>query len=215
MAWVRQFDYSQGKDRRWPAIGQANGVCYALSMYWVIQTSKGEDFLKWLSPPPEASSGGSSTFGVGMIQSVKKLMENQTKFMQFESEIRGIPWSVLNQDNTAGRELKLKYAKTFIEGNSGLKATGALMIRDTASLEQISGDIISKPGYVMLGYWKNGWGGHACAAYVGNPDVWYFDPNWGQFWFDSTGAFRTWFRSQMCSEYKLNNGVEDAGMQHY
>jgi hypothetical protein len=35
-------------------------------------------------------------------------------------------------------------------------------------------------------------GGHVCGAWAGQ-DVTYFDPNYGEFWFATAAAFRSWF----------------------
>jgi hypothetical protein len=214
MAWERQWDYDQGKDRRWPAIGLGGGVCYALSMYWIVKWSKGEDYLAWLSPPKEASSQGKSTFGVGQLQSIKKLMENQSKFLG-SIQHPGIKNQPFPLDDLPARTRKLAYAKLFIEGNSDLKAQGRLVLLQGAPLDQIAAAIVANQGYVMLGWFKDGFGGHACAAYVGSPDVWFFEPNFGQYWFSDTGSFKTWYRSYMCMNYRLNSGTTDAGAQHY
>lgn len=205
MAWQRQWDYDQGRDKRWLAMQETrDGACYALAMYWVVVWARGEDYFEWLSPPKEASSKGSSTIGVGMVQNVRKLMENQGKFL-----------GKLNVLGQPGRNLKLGYAKTMIEGNCELKATEQLVLLQGASLDQIAADITGREGYVMLGWYKENLGGHACAAHVGQSEVFFFEPNFGQYWFDTKESFRTWYRSYMSMKYRLNAGTNESGTQHF
>ena len=45
--------------------------------------------------------------------------------------------------------------------------------------------------YRTIGIWGPG-GAHAMAAWVGQ-DVAFFDPNFGEFWFEKSGDFINWF----------------------
>lgn len=205
MAWERQWDYNQGKDKRLLAMKETQGgACYALSMYWIVNWAKGINYLEWLSPPLEASSKGNTTFGVGMVQNLRKIMENQNKFLSYQTVL-----------GKSSRNLKLGYAKIMIEGNCILRSTRRLVIENNASLDQIASNIADAEGYVMLGWYKSDFGGHACAAHVGPAEVFFFDPNFGQYWFDSKSSFKTWYRSYMCMNYRLNKGLDEAGTEHY
>lgn len=169
-----------------------NGICYALSLFWMALHANEIDFWHWLAGGPEKSTpsrrflrgpaneiialhGALNSFAFsGGRQTAKQL--RVTRNVYAEHWMRGAGLNEMNYMNWLEASIA---AEEELLNAVALKDMVGGQNRGTGFYKQI---IFRSPG-----------SGHSCAAWVGT-DVCFFDPNYGEFWFPSAEKFKEWFR---------------------
>jgi len=154
------------------------GVCAALSAHWMHQASRGGSLMDDLI----RNDGG---LDAGLFAQVANL---QTRSILGADQDRIIYGELTNQFGLRALPTRDR------EGGNPSAAELA---------EAISGNTRGIVLYRYISFVGRG-GGHAVAAAVTDNDITYFDPNYGQFHFDSLDRFRQWFpRYWSRSQYDL------------
>ncbi|MEO1656346.1 MAG: YopT-type cysteine protease domain-containing protein [Pseudomonadota bacterium] len=181
---VYHLRYTAG--RRW------GGVCKALCIYWMSSHANDHDFWSWLFD----NNGHINVRKAGMIADMQgaymgqanhagglnvrnALVESKYHFMKRMLQKMG-----LVERKTAHGNSRSVNEQAFAPGNSFSRG------RELAELvapEYVMGQAM----YKQLSFHGNR-GGHAVALWVAQ-DVMFFDPNFGEFWFEHVADFRRWF----------------------
>lgn len=181
-----------------------NGACYALCVFWASLHAQDADFWGWLYKKANDSSWGK----------ISKTMADK---------VVGFHGALYNKKFTDGLASASsqgitthQYAENAMLSLSRLRKTSSVNKQGVgASGNDICANIIYKRGsktggvYILLSLWKTSalHSGHECAVYVGAPDIAYFDPNYGEFWFPDTESFSTWFAVYWLDSYSKDYGA--------
>jgi YopT peptidase len=176
--WMHQRRYDTGET--W------SGICMALSTYWLKYHATDRDFWHWL---------GQS--GAGFIET----RANEIANLQGRYDValaRGVSernWlrsqlasSGIVEQGACANMLK---ATTFVESNPNLPKNLHPQVFASMIATAIAPAHLPLPVYKIIGFSGTA-GGHATAAWVGT-DVCFFDPNFGEFWFETRLGFRKFF----------------------
>jgi hypothetical protein len=145
------------------------GICATLSTCWILEHAAGRSLFTWLYTGFEKS--GNAARGVGMR------MGRLTNVMS----LRGEGDAALDAGlRVMGDKVPLGAAD---EARVFTSQALASAICDTAAHDA--------GRYLMIGI-EGTVGAHSMAAYVAT-DVCFFDPNFGEFWFENHHMFQAWF----------------------
>lgn len=209
------WDYRQGKDYRWAnQIVTNNGACQGLSIYWVINTANKIPYLEWLGPPQVASlKGGINPPKRGEeMDGVIRVMKQQAKVFKLPNPDGKINMRAINMKWATDRIAKCERGG----GSTNLTADGDLVVLNNAPCLNVGKEVASKSGYVFFGFYLNGWGGHACAAYIhSDGDINFFDPNFGEYYIKGVSLFTTWFSKELMEKMYNTNKCDQAEVQHF
>jgi hypothetical protein len=148
------------------------GVCKALSVYWLGFHANDEDFWGWLT--------NNGFIRVDVAAHIITEHQESTKGAGQSAWERNILATVGVIPQAGGT--------SFDQDTSSLSG----VVRGRTIAQAIAPDK-GRWGYKSISYRRVGaTGGHATVAWVGQ-DVTYFDPNYGEFWFENRANFRTWF----------------------
>ncbi|MBW2279888.1 MAG: hypothetical protein JRG76_04250 [Deltaproteobacteria bacterium] len=186
---------------REPAV--AYGTCEALSTYWIREHAAGRSLFTWLYAGFEKS--GNAARGVGMR------MGRLTNVMSLQVEEGAEPDAGVHPGrDTASEEWLVAHAndvRRIYSSRDAMRIPGLRVMGDKALLggtgetrvftsQALASAICDSAGHDAGRYLKSGIegtaGGHSMAAYVAG-DVCFFDPNFGEFWFESHQMFKSWF----------------------
>jgi hypothetical protein len=186
--------FSQGSDDKEKGVGywyhqrkkasgaKWGGVCKALSVYWIAMHANDADFWGWLM-----EGGWGQAERVNMVCDLHGAYSNRDKKLSTDA------WTA----QTLGRVGIIEQRSTV--GGGSLKTVG-VSNQKFGGNSQYAGAIFAKsiaPAYKGIGRYKQfsfhrKGGGHAVCAWVAQ-DVAFFDPNYGEYWFETTAGFRQWF----------------------
>jgi YopT peptidase len=165
-----------------------NGVCFALSLMWIAFHAKDEDFWGWLYGQDTISRtpyGSIASNRATMIVGLQGALYNRS----FTADLKSANARGLSSQGLAEYWLRSDGIVKISYGN-----VPVTKIQKVAAnlATQLAPDSYKVGGcYKELGMFSPN-GGHSCAAWVGS-DVTYFDPNFGEFWFEKAAQFRKWF----------------------
>lgn len=168
----------------------ADGVCELLSARWIIEHAHGRSLKSWLGGEHIDASK------IRLLMQLFILGDSYDPEMVIDPAARGRGTlygtgaqqtkSTINYLMTQGlvRSTGQGRAEAWREGQYG----GGEKIK-----HGLARAICEEPGdYRTIGVWGRV-GGHAMAAYAGLNSVMYFDPNFGEFSFNSHDRFTNWF----------------------
>lgn len=184
-----------------------DGVCEMLSAKWIDEHAHDGHLSNWLM------SGGAINpsrvrqlmqwFIIGSEMKPRFMVRADAKTRSSagvkQDEGLGIQGGEVNQD---------KATRNFLLSRGIIQRSGGLQngwgVGSKAGGEKIkirlAQDICDSRGgtgsYRIIGIYGRDGGGHCMAAWCGLQDVAFFDPNFGEFWFDDKAKFQKWFRDQ-------------------
>lgn len=178
------------------------GICEALSTYWIREHAGGGSL--WTFLYAGATGGGKRGAGLDM----GRLMSIMTLHAEGgHAHDRAGPGVLYAQDNVSERwlagmgvqrrrtrRMNERYGDAPYSGNAQpMFAGGTTTVFDARSLvnDICAGTARDTGHYQKIGAAGKG-GAHSMAAWVAN-DVCFFDPNFGEFWFETKDAFKDWF----------------------
>jgi YopT-type cysteine protease-like protein len=180
------------------------GICEALSTYWIREHARGGSLWNFLYAG--ATGGGKKGAGLNMgrLMSIMTLhaegghaVDNAAAHVKYAQENASERWlegmGVLRRKSSS---MNQRIANLPFSGNSlSMMANGKTTMFDASSLADdiCAGTARDTGHYQKIGVEGKG-GAHAMAAWVAN-DVCFFDPNFGEFWFETKDAFKKWFTS--------------------
>lgn len=176
------------------------GVCVALSAVWIAHHAWDRDFWGWLygEPMQRHEKPEPNKYYERLLASSGRFIVDVQKAYMHEMTVAPPDLSFAQMGKRTGARM----ARRMIDGFMSQLGIGrhyrgdvskSNLSRTASNLaSQLAPDRFGGGGcYKELNITGPG-GGHACAAWVGE-DVTYFDPNYGEFWFPTTTAFRYWF----------------------
>lgn len=180
--------FGQGSDHRGKGLGYWyhqragwHGVCKALSVYWIFFHALDQDFWGWLYGPNGRIDAQKAAKIIDLHAAYKSRSGGLTKDGWTDQKLLGahlIPRSGI----VSGARLKV----TGVANQSNPYLAGRLIGDSIAPTDYEGGS------YKQLSFHNPDGGGHAVAAWV-ERDVAFFDPNYGEYWFETKADFRKWF----------------------
>jgi len=215
------FSYEQAKDNRWTAsappgsvaqttvgamqfaTGQvkplptvtSDGACHGISMWWLIKRSLGDNFWDWFGPPAAAAPGSQASNGKAgePVECIKEVMHLQKAFLANPGKNRAA-------NHMAAVNYILKRATPHLVRRRNL------VLRRNATFATLAAEITVAKGYVLAGYWRQNWGGHAVAAHILNDaSVEFMDPNIGEIEFADFRSFYAWAKGACATHYNFSS----------
>ena len=203
----------------------AEGVCAALSTVWVSRRAKGEDFFKYLDSnqaraqvamlqhreeaASELKKPISAEFGK-IAEELAKVRDSEDLKPKDKKDLRED--LLLQQRRLAGLDNLLvveryQYRVDYIKKQAGLdgKIDKGLEIPKAVKNVSASGE-----GFVIFGM-KGKDSGHAVGLYRNRDGVRFFDPNYGEAFFEDRADFQVFLSEyvDLCSRDVLNGTLED------
>ncbi|WNZ56521.1 YopT-type cysteine protease domain-containing protein [Microbulbifer sp. MKSA007] len=186
------YNFSQCKD---PVKAQitihedtSGGVCEALSAFWIKHHSDGGSLWDWLMPAGALDE--QHLFHVMTLQQAGT-QDNQDRTTEAWLSTQNIFPTSQNvfggafPNGRGGNTIRGIHNPRRAQGQSGVFSPNALA-REII-LDQTGG----AGCYKKIGL-DGTFAGHAMAAWVAQ-DITFFDPNFGEFWFESRNSFFNWF----------------------
>lgn len=197
-ACVKKF--SQGSDNNQKGVGWVYhlrvknngsrwaGICKAMSVYWISCHATDVDFWGWLTHNSDTVHRDSAVHLCDLHGSYS----NRAAHGNFATRAQ------LGLDKHGWVKLQLSkagVAERLAIGNGGSLSTNAAFISASSRMRrgrQIANELVKNSGcYKQLSF-HGAHGGHATALWVGE-DVTFFDPNYGEYWFETQANFKRWF----------------------
>lgn len=176
-----------------------NGICEMLSAKWIDEHAHGGALANWIVN----TNGQIDPSKIRMLMQLFILGETMRPSKMIGREIRGDDWDLVgggqNQDNATRNFLA---SRGIIRRGNGLqngwgvgKKSGSAKIK-----VKLAQDLCDSRGgsgsYRIIGIYEKGNSGHCMACYTGLQDIAFFDPNFGEFWFEDKTRFRNWFTDE-------------------
>lgn len=211
--------FNQGSDDRTKGVGywyhqrkKANGsrwggVCKALSIYWIATHAQEDDFWGWLF----------SNKGWADALNATEILDLHGEYGSGRGGLSKDNWTlkILQNFGLVEKRGMANGASLTAAGNAGSSyQTLSILAQAIAPNYRRGSDC-----YKQLSIHSSSGGGHAVAAWVAE-DVLFFDPNYGEYWFETPRQFRTWFYQFWCisgyvnkyqAGYKINCYGKPAG----
>jgi len=178
-----------------------NGICKALSAKWIAEHANDRSLWTWLCTPgtTNVKQGAIANLMVNFTEGVQRTGPLSNPTMKKKDggvkDTGDLTYQTFVTDKYLGLyNLKRRgIVSTGISGKNldrinfgyGIKTGQQLAVRLQEKYLNSSGG-----SYVAIGVL--GRGGHAMAAFVGQ-DIAFFDPNFGEFYFENQSDFRKWF----------------------
>ena len=169
----------------------ADGICEMLSAKWIDEHAHERSLAAWLmdgnSINPSKIRMLMQLFIVGGTMRPSKMLGRD--------DVRGMQRGDQDQDKATQNFL---LSRGIIRRGGGLQNGWGVGARAGGEkikrkLAQDLCDVRGGTGsYRIVGIWGRS-GGHCMAAYTGLKDIAFFDPNFGEFWFEDKAKFKTWF----------------------
>ena len=180
------YYYRQTGGHRW------GGVCKALCIYWMSAHAADQDFWSWLfsnNGRMNAHNAGlvcdmqgaylGDAGNAGTVLPMNRLVESKHHFMKRELDRAGL----VERKTVFGNSRSITH-----QNFAGLTARArGRELAEILAPEYRMGEAM----YKQLSFWGRG-GAHATALWVAQ-DVMFFDPNFGEFYFEHARDFRDWF----------------------
>lgn len=205
------FPFSQGINPVAGMIGKSKitkgGICQALSEMWVVFHAHDESLWNWLYTGSQINSSALANVAYNFkYGSVKEggdwnALDDQDRnsdmwFLQYG--IRRRTGAVMGKSNMSidGKLQKVNVANRSLvdekrTGGMSRCGLGKNLARDLVSGSMVKNRGLGDGTYRMIGIY-GGDGSHCMCAYVGQ-DVAFFDPNFGEYWFEKRADFERWF----------------------
>lgn len=186
------WKFSQIKDPVATIIGKNNitkdGICEMLSAKWIECHAHDDHLANWLK------GGGNQEIDPSKIRLLMQLFAIGETMNP--GAMVGNPQAHITHSQTEAtvRWLKAKglIKRGTVASYDGSRSGGSRSGYATAIANAIASSWYNGSGsYRTIGIWGPG-GGHAMAAWVAQ-DVAFFDPNYGEFWFQNRYDFIAWF----------------------
>jgi len=178
--------------------GTAGGICQALAAKWIAEHANDGSLWNWLCTP------GTSNVQQGKIAN---LMINFNESITtnrgsgaFNSTVSrsgsqgGMAWQDVVTEKYLAQYGVIRRGMAQAKMNSSRSMNSGTGVGLGSSLaRKLDPALWNGQGfYILISIMGNG--GHALAAYVGRDDVAFFDPNFGDFYFDSRAKFKSFMR---------------------
>lgn len=179
-----------------------DGICEMLSAKWVDEHAHEGHLATWLA------NGGKTIdpskirllmqlFAIGTDMSASRMVEDARQPAGPGGKVQYRPIHRGGTDQTKATRNFLLSRGLIRRGDGWTKGWGAGDDGAGAKIKlELARQLVDSKGgtgsYRMIGVWGKG-GAHAMAAYVGLHDIAFFDPNFGEFWFESKQQFVPWF----------------------
>ena len=216
---LKSFDQTKYMKKKEFPKRLAEGVCAALSTVWVSRRAKGEDFFKYLDSNQARAQvamlqhreEGASELDKALSAESRKIQEKREKLREDENDLRR---DLLDQK--AGlfkseaflRDLKRsQYRVDYIKKQAGLDGKIDRGLETPKAVKNVSA---SGEGFVIFGInGKNS--GHAVGLYRNRDGVRFFDPNYGEAFFEDRADFERFLSEfvDLCSMDVLGGTMED------
>ena len=164
------------------------GICKAMSVYWIACHATDVDFWGWLTHNSNTVHRDSAVHLCDLHGSYSNRADHGNFATRNQLGLDKHGW-VKYQLSKAG------VAERLSIGNGGSLSVDSAFTSASSRTRrgrQIANALVKNPGcYKQLSFHRSG-GGHATALWVGD-DVTFFDPNYGEFWFEHKSNFKRWF----------------------
>lgn len=172
----------------------SGGICEMLSAKWLEMHAKGDHMANWLQ-------GRDGQIDASKVRYLMQLFAIGTTMAPGQMTERGgggnwdqdratQQWLCAKGVVRRGSIVGMRWGQDFLHGEQGANAQRGGRRRDFAA--QLGRAITaSYESYKMVGIAGPNFA-HACAAWSAQ-DVAFFDPNFGEFWFEDPRAFERWF----------------------
>lgn len=198
-------NYMQSRDYRWKASGPAdeppkavanpsgaigewlptatsNGACFALSLWWMIKNSKGEDYWDWLGPPSSAcpQRGFGATASVTPTHGAGKGVSQLIGLARAGEVVAKIQATMRAQAAMDEMGKFVVADRTVTAENPALRRT-----MPDGGYADLLDEIPLTDGYYYISIGNAGFNKgkgfyHGTACAIAGDDVRYFDPNFGE-----------------------------------
>jgi hypothetical protein len=184
--------FSQGSDDRTKGLGywyhqrkkkngkKWGGVCKALSVYWIAYHANDWDFWGWLMENGWAQAERATI--ICDLHGAYGKRDGLSKY-NWMKQVLATAHVVERRSNHNGAAMVLTGSGDAVTGKTYLN--GRLIAEAVAPNYRLGGGC-----YRQLSF--HGGGGHAVALWAAE-DATFFDPNYGEYWFEHVGDFRKWF----------------------
>ena len=186
-----------------------DGICEMLSAKWIDEHAHDSALPNWLMDRNQINA---SKIRLLMQWFIIGDTMRPSKMIDPDSMAPGIQRGEQNQDKATQNFL---LSRGIIRRGGGLqngwgvgnKAGGAkIKIKLAADLIDSRGGTGS---YRIIGIYGSGGSGHCMACYTGLKDIAFFDPNFGEFWFEDKRKFVKWFTDDFFPKSFYSNILND------
>ena len=178
--WYHQRNKNNGS--RWA------GICKAMSVYWISSHATDVDFWGWLTRNSTTISQESAIHLCDLHGSYSSRNDHGNFATRSELGMTKHQWMAFQLGKAGVVERTSISNGGSLSHDSGFTSANSRLLRG----RQIATALAENPGcYKQLSFHRSG-GGHATALWVGD-DVTFFDPNYGEFWFERRANFQRWF----------------------
>jgi len=198
----------------------ASGICEMLSAKWIDEHANGRSLSTWLMDGdainPSKISLLMQFFIIGTTLSPSKMIDIGHIVGSSPNGLqRGngdVNQTMATQNFLLSRGIIRRHGGNYNGWGEGTGLGGEKIKRQIArklcDLRNGSGS------YRAIGIWGLA-GGHCMAAYTGEKDIVFFDPSFGEFWFEDKAKFAAWFINSffirstyskiLCDNYKIDD----------
>jgi hypothetical protein len=165
--------------KKWYGKRNLNGVCKALCTYWIATHATDEDFWGWLQRDGGIIRVAQASFIIDAhVSYLGEIETGRNAAGEAWERTRLGAYDVIPQGyDGARKEFSVNQLTPYMRGH----LLAARIAPDRR-----------RWGYKSISVYRGGQRGHSLAAWVGN-DVLFFDPNFGEFWFEDVRNFKKWF----------------------
>jgi YopT-type cysteine protease-like protein len=174
--------------------GTADGICELLSAKWIDDHAHDSHLSAWLSNGGKAIDPSK----IRMLMQLFMIGDSMEGQQMVDSRVRYLAATEKDETNQDVATRNFLFSRGIVRrGSSWTRRWGAGNSDGGAKIKvQLAQDLVDSRGgtgsYRIIGiYGKDG--GHCMAAYVGLKDLAFFDPNFGEFWFEDKTKFTKWF----------------------
>jgi YopT peptidase len=174
------------------------GICEALSAKWIAEHANERSLWNWLCTPGTTNvrQGMIANLMVNFIEGVSsspssatfnptiRLTSAERTANDFQAAATKRFLSVHGVIPRGAARARMKNIHSYSNGH----AMGARLSRD------LDPDLWNGQNFYLLIGIMGSQGGHAMAAFVGRNDVCFFDPNFGEFWFESRAKYKEFMK---------------------
>lgn len=184
----------------------AIGVCESMSAHWIYYHANDDSLWNWLCPGGQISLA-KLQYHIMQLQSAGVLGADQDAITEAWLRSHGILRRMNSYVVTESRQIGGTYLPFVTATGESMGQGGTTRLLNCNDLARaILLDNTGGAGsYKKLGL-QGSAGGHTMALWVAQ-DVVFFDPNFGEFWFESRAAFFNWFTRSFWLKSLYNVGL--------
>jgi hypothetical protein len=170
----RVFGYDQGQDSRWKTLKSTEyGACIGLSLWWIIAKAKKWKFVPWLT-----------TTSSPAVYQVASIMQKQD-----EVEKDG-------KDVATNRQTFTQWIARLMAKEAGVEDYELILLSEPQEpLADVLKNIHRLSPCLVLFDFQSQKASHACAFYVNDPSYVFFDPNFGEDFYNNRSNFEDWMQA--------------------